>query len=663
MPEPAPQPPDASSDREVDELRTRLAVAEAQLADRRRTRLGMAVRLVRAAAREPYRRRTLARDLARAVVDRTMLHQPGIGRPGGPGSHPIAAGMGAELPDGPVTRPDLRVAVILGPVMELALRYEWDQVEVGPDDWRAVLDARPPALLFVESAWNGDAGRWRLHLAEHPGPSAELRDLVGWCRDRGTPTVFWNTEDPTGYARFVETAKLFDHVCTVDADRVPAYRADLGHDRVHLLQFAAQPRIHNPVRRGPGRVHSVAFAGGYVAEGDPGSRAELDSVLDAALDFGLHIYAPMPEGESDRASSFPRRFRGHVVGSVPYEQLVAAYSSYKVFLDIAPVTSSTGSRQRFELSAAQTAVVSAPAKAPAEGPAGPDVEVVGNARESAQVLAALIRHDDYRERLALRAHRQVFDEHLYTHRVDAVLDTVGLGAGRRREPGVSAVVPTNRPEQLGAVLGFVGRQSLPSVQLVLVQHGFETPESELKARAADAGVTDLRSVTVDAQATLGHCMNAGVEAADGEFVAKMDDDNFYGRHYLRDLVRAFDYTSAEVVGKWAHLTHLEGSGATLLRFPHAEHRYTALVQGGTIVVRRATAASLRFEDVPRRVDTTFLDKVRAAGGTVYSADRFNFVSVRRADPARHTWTISEAELLAGEARLLFYGEPYFHAEV
>ncbi len=46
----------------------------------------------------------------------------------------------------------------------------------------------------------------------------------------------------------------------------------------------------------------------------------------------------------------------------------------------------------------------------------------------------------------------------------------------------------------------------------------------------------------------------------------MDDDNFYGTHYLTDLVRALDYTGADLVGKWAHLVHLESSGATLLRF-------------------------------------------------------------------------------------------------
>jgi hypothetical protein len=155
----------------------------------------------------------------------------------------------------------------------------------------------------------------------------------------------------------------------------------------------------------------------------------------------------------------------------------------------------------------------------------------------------------------------------------------------------------------------------------------------------------------------------GLAVADGEFIAKMDDDNFYGDHYLTDLVRAFDYTEADVVGKWAHLVHLEGSGATLLRFPDAEHRYVDLVQGGTILARRAAAVNVGFDDLPRRVDTTFLDKIRATGGKVYSADRFNFVSVRRADPDSHTWTITEKELLARQSRLLFYGEPYAHAQV
>jgi spore maturation protein CgeB len=636
-------------------LRSRLAAAEAQLARPRRTRLGMVAGLVRAVVKDPSRRRGLRRDVGRALRDRSFVWH---GATTGTIRYPLPV---FELPSGPVARPGLRVAVILDSFSELAFRYEWTSLPVTPEDWRSTLDAELPQLLFVESAWWGNNGAWSHHMSRVGGPSPQLTALVTWCRTRGVPTVFWNTEDPANYDRFLPTALLFDQVFTVDADRIPSYREDLGHDRVGLLPFAAQPRIHNPVQRGAGRVYGVAFAGTYLSDTHAERRAQMEYVLEPALDFDLHVYS-RHQYDDDR-SGFPPAYRGHIAGSLPYEQMLAAFSSYKVFLNVNSVTTSPTvcSRRLFELSAAQTAVVTSPA-ASIEPFFGADVSVVRSPEETREALSALVQHDEYRDRMTLRAHRGVFDDHLYSHRVDTVLRALGITTADRTR-SVSAVVPTNRPDQIDNVLGFVGRQSHQPTQLILVQHGFSLDPGELKARAKDRGVDDVVVLTADISLTLGACMNVGVGSADGDFVAKMDDDNFYGRHYLRDLIRAFDYTDADVVGKWAHLVHLQGSGATLLRFPHAEHRFTALVQGGTLVVRRATARELGFEDLPRRVDTTFLKKVRADGGTVYSTDRFNFVSIRRADLSSHTWTISDKEILAGNARLLFYGEPYAHAEV
>ncbi len=636
-------------------LRSRLAAAEARLAQPRRTRLGMVARLVRAVIKDPSRRRRLRRDVGRALLDRSFASYSAVGNTI---RYPLPV---FELPPGPVARPDLRVAVILDSFSELALRYEWTSLPVTPEDWQRSLDAEPPQLLFVESAWCGNDGAWSHHMTRAGGPSSQLAALVAWCRTRGIPTVFWNTEDPADYDRFLPTALLFDQVFTVDADRIPSYRLDLGHDRVGLLPFAAQPRIHNPVQRGAGRVYGVAFAGTYFADEHPERRTQMEYVLEPALDFDLHVYSSR-QHDDDRYR-FPPVYRGHIVGSLPYEEMLAAYNSYQVFLNVNSVTTSRTvcARRLFELSAAQTAVVTAPA-ASIEPFFGADVSVVRSPEQTREALATLVQHDEYRDRMTLRAHRGVFDDHLFSHRVDTVLQAVGITTTDRRH-SVSAVVPTNRPDQIDNVLGFVGRQSHQPTQLILVQHGFSLDPAELKARAKDQGVDDVIVLTADVSLTLGACLNVGVGSADGDFVAKMDDDNFYGRHYLRDLIRAFDYTDAEVVGKWAHLVHLQSSGATVLRFPYAEHRYTTLVQGGTLVVRRATARELRFEDLPRRVDTTFLDKVRAGGGTVYSTDRFNFVSVRRADLNSHTWTISDKEILASKARLLFYGEPYTHAEV
>ena len=52
-----------------------------------------------------------------------------------------------------------------------------------------------------------------------------------------------------------------------------------------------------------------------------------------------------------------------------------------------------------------------------------------------------------------------------------------------------------------------------------------------------------------------------------------------------------------------------------------------------------------FDDLPRGTDTTWLEAVRDQGLTVYSADRYNFCQVRRADVSTHTWKPSDAEFL------------------
>ncbi|WNB85203.1 hypothetical protein [Cellulomonas sp. ATA003] len=73
---------------------------------------------------------------------------------------------------------------------------------------------------------------------------------------------------------------------------------------------------------------------------------------------------------------------------------------------------------------------------------------------------------------------------------------------------------------------------------------------------------------------------------------------------------------------------------------------TDFVMGPTIMTRRGTATDVPFPTLARGEDTGFLRAVVAAGATVYSADRYNFMQVRRAEPSVHTWAVTESELLA-----------------
>jgi hypothetical protein len=424
----------------------------------------------------------------------------------------------------------------------------------------------------------------------HEWPVAEL---VAWCRGHDVPTVLWVDDDRSG------TLPDVDHVVR--------------------LEPWAQPRLHRPVLWGPGRAYALAADAEASAEGDA-------------------VLAPLLAGAADL---------GQAVDRVAPEWRLGAQAAYRVYLH-------DGSARRLvELGAAATPVLSAAPEVVAGVLGAGIVPVATSTAEAASELAALLDNADLRDRLGHLSHRLILDGHTASHRVESLLGTLdGVGNGRRLAPSVSVLVATNRPQQIDHVLAQVARQTWHWVQLVVVLHGAVAEPEDVRARAQAAGIRDVSVVVADASLTLGDVLNRGLDAADGELVAKVDDDNLYGPAYLTDLVRAVDWAQADVVGKWAHHVWLEGSSQLLLRFAGSEHRYTDKVQGGTMVIRGDVARRLRFDAVPRAVDTTFLRRCDEQGLRVYSADRWNFVSVRRPDASGHTWTISAAELRAKDSELV-----------
>ncbi|MDC5698354.1 glycosyltransferase [Intrasporangium calvum] len=557
------------------------------------------------------------------------------------------------LPDRPPRRPDLRVGVILDDFSRLAFRYEWDQVELTPRAWRdQVLQPRPIDLLFVESAWHGNGDAWQYALTGSKAPSPDLRELVSWCREQGVPTVFWNKEDPVHYEDFLDTAKIFDHVWTTDSERIPSYVEDLGHSRVGVLPFAAQQSIHNPIRPTKGhQARDIAFAGMYFAHKYPERREQMDLLLGAAervssrMPLGLEIFSRFL-GHDDRYQ-FPGSLGDRVVGSLSYEQTLSAYRGYKVFLNVNSVVGSPSmcARRIFEITACGTPVVSTPSAAIGEFFPGDEVIQVSEQQEAEWTLRALWNSPELRDRMVHRGQRRIWAEHTYTRRVDDVLAGVGLATHQVKRPTVSALVSTNRPHQLDHVLSTLAAQQDVDLEVVVLTHGFDGAAT-VRDKAKALGIANLVAIEAPSDLPLGACLNRLVTAASGDVVAKIDDDDLYGPHYLRDQLNALDYSGAAVVGKQAHHMYLKAEDLTIVRFPEREHRFTDFVMGPTIVTSRDVALAHPFPELGRGEDTGFLRGISDAGAQIYSADRFGFIQVRDTNAGTHTWGATSAELLA-----------------
>lgn len=571
-----------------------------------------------------------------------------------------------DITTGSGPKHEITAAVILDDFSRTAFGFEWLQVELSRKGWLREIESARPDLLFVESAWSGNKGEWQYQLTGTTGPKTSLRALVEHCRASGIPTVFWNKEDPPHYSDFLETARLFDFVFTSDSNRVGSYKSDLGHERVAVLQFAAQPAIHNPIRPREGwHTRDIAFAGMYFAHKYPERRAQLDLLLSAAMTVhgktkpGLEIFSR--HSTKDKNYRFPAPFSDRVVGSLPYEQMLTAYKAYKVFLNVNSVVDSPSmcARRIFEITAAGTTVVSAPSRALKEMWAPGEQFIVSDPDEASSTLRALQRNPELSDRQLHKAQRRIWEGHTYAHRIEQVAAAC-LPADRVPElklPSVSLLVSTMRPHQLEHIFRTVGAFTGVDVELVLSTHGYHADPVVLEKLGQEYRVQDVVSLHVSSAMALGDSLNQCVRAASGDVLSKMDDDDFYGPNYLTDLLHALDFSGAEIVGKQAHYMYVASHDVTLMRFPEREHKFTHSVMGPTITGPRRVFEDAPFEPLARGEDSAFLSRVATLGGQIYAADRFNYAQYRGSSD--HTWRISDIELIAsGDVK--FYGTPERH---
>ena len=492
---------------------------------------------------------------------------------------------------------------------------------------RRQIEASAPAFLLVESAWVGNEGLWRGLIVHNQSLDTNpLRDLVEHCRTKGIPTVFWNKEDPPNFDFFVAAAKLFDVIFTSDADCIPHYREVCGHDRIHAMPFAAQPRIHNPGRSGDWPRYPVCFAGSWKGDAYEERTESITVLLDPAIRRGLHIMDRNLARRDTRPNlRFPERYRDVIKGSLPYPQMLAAYRCYDVMLNANSVTDSPTmfSRRVFESLACGTPVVSMDSVGMRDMLDG-HVRVARTAEETEAHLEELLADDEARVREGHLAYRHVHENHTYRHRAEVFLREAGVPVPPTTPPTVSVIVALGDAERLASVAACFERQVYSEKEFVIV---VEDGEVEADALGALEG-GDVHVVGVDTTTPPGERLDRAVERASGRHVALFDEADMYGGRYLADLMLAAHYASADLLGKATYFVHEQPGDVVALEGEGAEHVYTDGIAASTIVVLRDVARELRFGPTTCDARRDFIGRASANGCRIYSADRFNYLAVR-----------------------------------
>jgi glycosyltransferase involved in cell wall biosynthesis len=203
---------------------------------------------------------------------------------------------------------------------------------------------------------------------------------------------------------------------------------------------------------------------------------------------------------------------------------------------------------------------------------------------------------------------------------------------------VSIVTCTRKPYLIKNVFNNYLSQVWPKKELIIILNRDDMDINIWKKEAEQ--YENIFIYQLPEEISLGHCYNFAVEKAHYDYIATFDDDDYYAPNYLTDLMYAFQYTDADIVGKRAYYGYLEARRLLVLR--HAEDEYTYIegdlfLDGGKKIMKRKVFDHVQYRDLSNLEDVYICQDSIKKGFKIFSADRYNLVYVRRANKDDHTW--------------------------
>ncbi|MDZ5471410.1 glycosyltransferase family 2 protein [Bacillus sp. 31A1R] len=204
----------------------------------------------------------------------------------------------------------------------------------------------------------------------------------------------------------------------------------------------------------------------------------------------------------------------------------------------------------------------------------------------------------------------------------------------KNDHGISIVACTNKMKYMDNIFANYANQTLQEKELIIVLNNDSQDINEWKKRASE--YKNVRVFQLPEETSLGNCLNFGREQARLSYVAKWDDDDYYGSAYLQEALQAFERTNADIIGKRTGYMYFQKTKELRLRFPGYESKRVRIVLGGTIIAKKSVMEEVPFLDRSLGEDVTFQDNARAKGYRIFSTSRYNYTYFRW-DSSDHTW--------------------------
>ncbi|WP_353171569.1 glycosyltransferase [Acinetobacter rudis] len=217
---------------------------------------------------------------------------------------------------------------------------------------------------------------------------------------------------------------------------------------------------------------------------------------------------------------------------------------------------------------------------------------------------------------------------------------------RDEEPLISILMATMRENYSERIVSNLVGQNYRNKEVIIMTQNW-TNDNIKKLKKSLEESKQFKKVVVlsdDTEMTLGERLNLCFTHAssDSEYVAKMDDDDFYFPNYLKDMMIPFSFGNYAVVGKWEYFIYLEElDRVVLIRDGRGSNRESDLVAGATLLIKKTVFEQFEgFKSTNNGEDSDLLKRIRESQLKIYSCDPFNLVVFRSKDVSNHTFRVT-----------------------
>ena len=150
--------------------------------------------------------------------------------------------------------------------------------------------------------------------------------------------------------------------------------------------------------------------------------------------------------------------------------------------------------------------------------------------------------------------------------------------------------------------------------------------------------------TLGSKISLGRSLNFGISKAKYDFIAKFDDDDYYGPYYLKNSYDSLINSNSDIVGKTCFYIYFKDENLIGLKFSSNENRFCMRVAGSTLLFKKDIFQHVKFRDKNLGEDVDFCNDALRNNFKIFSNDRNDYIYIR-GNKTYHTWKIDNNYLL------------------